>query len=206
MKIKICGLTEEQNLLDVLSLCPDYIGINFYPGSRRFAGDHKTLPFLMHAVTGTCKTGVFVNERQESIQEIVNVYKLDCVQLHGNELPATCATINVSKPVIKAFQIVPGFDFRQLHDYAEACTYFLFDSPSAGYGGSGLSFDWNILYNKDIPLPFFLSGGIGLNHAARLKDFEHDQFVGVDVNSRFERSPGVKNINDLKTFIHEIRN
>jgi phosphoribosylanthranilate isomerase len=206
MKIKICGLTEKQNLLDVLSLQPDYIGLNFYPGSKRFAGDNKTLPFLMHAITGTCKTGVFVNVQHEIIQETVNTYNLDCVQLHGNELPANCTTINALKPVIKAFPMTPAFDFNQLQDYVGSCTYFLFDSPSIGYGGSGQSFDWNILHNKNIPLPFFLSGGIGPNHVTKLKNFMHSQLMGVDVNSKFEHSPGIKNINDLKAFIHEIRN
>jgi phosphoribosylanthranilate isomerase len=206
MKIKICGLTEKQNLLDVLFLQPDYIGLNFYPGSSRFAGDNKTLTFLMHAITGTCKTGVFVNEQQEIIQETVNTYNLDCVQLHGDERPVACAAINVSKPVIKAFQMIPDFDFKQLHDYVGSCAYFLFDSPSAGYGGSGQSFDWSVLHNQEIPLPFFLSGGIGLNHVTQLKNFKHDQLMGVDINSKFEDSPGVKNINDLKAFIHEIRN
>lgn len=206
MKIKICGLTERQNLLDVLSLRPDYIGLNFYSESRRFAGTHKTLPSLMHAITGIHKTGVFVNERTETILETMNTYNLDYVQLHGDELPAACAAINTSKPVIKAFQMIPDFDFTQLQDYVGSCTYFLFDNPSAGYGGSGQCFDWNILYDKEIPLPFFLSGGIGLNHVALLKEFKHDQLIGVDVNSKFEQSPGVKKNNDLKAFIHEIRN
>lgn len=206
MKVKICGLTEKQNLLDVLSLCPDYIGLNFYLGSRRYAGDDKALPSLMHAITGICKTGVFVNEQQEIIQETMNIYNLDYVQLHGDELPATCAAINASKPIIKAFQMMPAFDFKQLQDYVGSCTYFLFDNPSADYGGSGQCFDWSVLFSKEIPLPFFLSGGIGLHHVTQLKSFEHDQLIGVDVNSKFEQSPGVKNINDLKAFIHEIRN
>ncbi|MFA6059220.1 MAG: phosphoribosylanthranilate isomerase [Taibaiella sp.] len=206
MKVKICGLTEKQNLLDVLSLCPDYIGLNFYPGSKRSARDNKELISLMHSITDACKTGVFVNERRETILETVNVYKLDCVQLHGDEPPVACAAVNASNPVIKAFQMIPAFDFKQLHDYVGSCTYFLFDNPSAGYGGSGQCFDWNVLLNKEIPLPFFLSGGIGFNHVAQLKNFRHDQLIGVDVNSKFEQSPGVKNINDLKAFIHEIRN
>jgi phosphoribosylanthranilate isomerase len=206
MKVKICGLTEKQNLLDVLSLCPDYIGLNFYPASKRFAGDDKELPSLMHSIIDACKTGVFVNERQEIILETVNAYNLNCVQLHGDEPPAACAEINTSNPVIKAFQVIPAFDFKQLHNYVGSCAYFLFDNPSASYGGSGQCFDWNILHNKEIPLPFFLSGGIGPNHVTRLKNFKHDQLMGVDVNSKFEHSPGVKNINDLKAFIHEIRN
>jgi phosphoribosylanthranilate isomerase len=206
MKIKICGLTERQNLLDVLSLHPDFIGLNFYPGSTRFASTDKMLQSLMHTVTGIHKTGVFVNEQQEIIQEAMNTYTLDYVQLHGDELPAACAVINAFKPVIKAFQMIPDFDFQQLLDYVGSCTYFLFDNPSEGYGGSGQCFDWNILDDKEIPLPFFLSGGIGLHHVAQLKEFKHDQLMGVDVNSKFEQSPGVKNINDLKTFIHEIRN
>jgi phosphoribosylanthranilate isomerase len=206
MKIKICGLTEKQNLLDVITLRPDYIGLNFYPNSRRFAGYNKTLSSLMHAVTRCEKTGVFVNEQQAIILKTVNTYNLDCVQLHGDELPAACAAINTSKSVIKAFQVTPAFDFKQLNDYVGSCTYFLFDTPSAGYGGSGQCFDWNVLHNREIPLPFFLSGGIGFNHVMRLKKFKHDQLIGVDINSKFEQSPGIKNINDLKAFIHEIRN
>lgn len=206
MKIKICGLTEKQNLLDVLSLGPDYIGLNFYRRSKRFAGADKTLPSLMHCVTGIHKTGVFVNEEQEIILEMANTYNLDYVQLHGDELSDACAGINTLRPVIKAFQMIPAFDFKQLQDYVGSCTYFLFDNPSIGYGGSGQCFDWKILHDKEIPLPFFLSGGIGLRHVKQLKEFKHDQLIGVDVNSKFEQSPGMKNINDLKAFIHEIRN
>lgn len=206
MKIKICGLTDKQNLLDVLSLCPDYIGLNFYRGSRRFVGADKALSPLMHSITGIHKTGVFVNEKQGIIIEMANTYNLDYVQLHGDELPAACAAVNASKPVIKVFQMVPAFDFSQLREYVGSCTYFLFDNPSAGYGGSGQSFDWKILYGKEILLPFFLSGGIGPDHVIPLKEFKHDQLMGVDINSKFEQSPGVKNINDLKAFIHEIRN
>jgi phosphoribosylanthranilate isomerase len=206
MKIKICGLTEKLNLLDVVSLCPDYIGLNFYPGSRRFVATDEALPSLMHSIISIYRAGVFVNEYEEIILETVNTYKLDYVQLHGHELPAACAVINASKPVIKAFQITPAFDFNQLQDYVGSCTYFLFDNPSVGYGGSGQCFDWNVLHDKKIPLPFFLSGGISLHHVTQLKGFKHDQLMGVDVNSKFEHSPGVKNINDLKTFIHEIRN
>lgn len=160
----------------------------------------------MHSIAGICKAGVFVNERTETVLETMNTYNLDYVQLHGDELPAACAAINGSKPVIKAFQMIPAFDFKQLQDYVGSCTYLLFDNPSTGYGGSGQCFDWNILYGKEIPLPFFLSGGIGPNHPAQLKEFKHVQLVGVDINSKFEQSPGVKNINDLKAFIHEIRN
>ena len=206
MMIKVCGLTDRQNITEVVSLHPEWIGLIFYPSSPRYAGRDKTLVPWLHTVTSSLKTGVFVNEREEVIREAITAYGLDQVQLHGNETPAFCARIQAVVPVIKAFAVHDTFDFQSLDRYAPVCHYFLFDTPAPGYGGSGRSFDWSLLQDRETPLPFLLSGGIGPGDVARINAFRHPDFIGIDINSRFEDTPGIKNYERLKTFIHEIRN
>jgi phosphoribosylanthranilate isomerase len=206
MMIKICGLTERQNITEIVALRPEWIGLIFYPASPRYAGNDKTLAAWLRTITGSQKVGVFVNEGELAIRDAIAAYGLDLVQLHGKETPGFCARIRHTVPVIKAFALHEDFDFSVLKAYAGACDYFLFDTPAAGYGGSGKHFDWDLLQQGDISLPFLLSGGIGPDDLAPLKRFRHKQGIGIDVNSRFEDTPGVKNYELLKTFIHEIRN
>lgn len=205
MKIKICGLTDRKNMEAVLSLYPDYIGLIFYKPSKRFVKYDKALASWLSLLPVAAKIGVFVNEPADVINQTIVAYRLDYVQLHGAETPAFCAEIGSQVPVIKAFPMHATFDFEQLNAYAPFCRYFLFDTPTPAYGGSGCAFDWELL-QKEIPLPFLLSGGIGPGDADRLQQFRHPAFAGIDVNSGFEQSPGIKNIELLKEFIHEIRN
>ena len=206
MIIKVCGLTDRQNIEEVLLLRPEWIGLIFYPPSVRYVVRAELSASWLRTVRSSLKTGVFVNEREEVIREIVAAYKLDQVQLHGDETPAFCARIQSIVPVVKAFSVRRNFDFKCLDHYASVCNYFLFDTPSPGYGGSGRTFDWSLLQQYELPLPFLLSGGISPGDAIRIKDFTHSSLAGIDVNSRFERSPGIKNCEYLKPFIHEIRN
>ncbi len=206
MKIKICGLKHRQNIETVLSLCPDHIGLIFYPGSKRFAGDDAALASWLRPIKEIGKIGVFVNQKEAVILEKVTRYGLDYVQLHGTETAAFCSRIHTTVPIIKAFSMHAAFDFKALEAYVNTCSYFLFDTPSADYGGSGRSFDWTLLQQQEVPLPFLLSGGIGPGDVARIKQFRHPAFAGIDLNSRFEQSPGIKNYNLLNEFIDEIRN
>jgi phosphoribosylanthranilate isomerase len=201
MKLKICGLKETGNILNVGALKPDYAGFIFFPGSPRYAGElHpsavKTLPESTSAV------GVFVNAGPSYILEKVQEYGLDHVQLHGDEGPEQCAELNAKVNVIKAFGVNVQFDFRKLKEYEKHCRYFMFDTRTIAYGGSGKKFNWSLLNNYSHEVPFFLSGGIDLEDIYTISAKSRDwNLHAIDVNSRFEHEPGIKNIDKLKQLI-----
>jgi phosphoribosylanthranilate isomerase len=197
MKIKVCGLKYPENIEAVTALQPDYVGFIFYGKSPRYmaglaADVLKSLP------EGIKKTGVFVNESAEKIEHLITEYGFDAIQMHGDESPEFCAAFKGKVTVLKAFGINEDFDFEQLKDYANNVDLFLFDTKTKEYGGSGKTFDWGILDNYKLDVPFFLSGGIGLENIAEVKNITHPQFYGVDLNSRFEIEPGLKNIEKLE--------
>lgn len=208
MKIKVCGLTRPENIQAVAALGADRLGLVFYPRSPRYAGRDPALAAWcrthQHELPGL--TGVFVNEKEHNIKEAITAYGLRFVQLHGQEPPALCARIGAEVPVVKAFAAGAAFDPAVLQAYSDCCSAFLFDTPAKDYGGSGQTFDWDLLQRWAIPLPFWLAGGIGPQDAARIKNFDHPLCTGIELNSRFEQAPGVKQIAQLKTFIDEIRN
>jgi len=206
MKIKICGLKYINNIKDIVQQQPDYIGFIFYPQSKRYADGRLVLPLYTRSIKEIKKVGVFVNAPFEEIIDIVDRYGLDMVQLHGNETPSLCKKINKSIPVIKAFNIHPRFDFNTLTDYATSCSYFLFDTATKEFGGSGKSFDWQLLSNYKLKKHFFLSGGICLENINQIKELNDSRLFGIDVNSCFETKPGLKDITKIKSLLHEIRN
>ncbi|RQO29817.1 N-(5'-phosphoribosyl)anthranilate isomerase [Taibaiella sp. KBW10] len=206
MEIKICGLCHTENIQSVVDLRPDYIGFIFYPGSKRYLAYEAAKAKYIAGIQHIAKTGVFVNAGLSLILETAKVYGLDYIQLHGSEDPLLCATLSRAYPVIKAFSMHPEFDFRVLSAYEASCRHYLFDTATAGYGGSGQQFDWGLLEQYTLSKPFFLSGGIGPEQAAVLKRFQHPGFKAIDLNSRFEEQPGLKNISLLNKFIYEIRN
>jgi phosphoribosylanthranilate isomerase len=206
MEIKVCGLRDAQNIRDILTLQPDYIGLIFYPGSKRYIGEDKELKAFVKNIKGVKKTGVFVNAPEDLVWRKVLQYKLDAVQLHGTELPDYCDLLHACVPVWKAFSIDPYFDFNRLKDYASACSRFLFDTPGPGYGGTGQAFDWRLLEGREIPRPFMLAGGIGPQDTDKMKKINHPGFKGIDINSRFEITPGLKNTDLVKNFIYAVRN
>ncbi|RYY34088.1 MAG: phosphoribosylanthranilate isomerase [Sphingobacteriaceae bacterium] len=212
MKIKVCGLKEPGNIQAVATLKPDYIGLICYARSPRFIDDLQTEAFT-DLPQNIIKTGVFVNESAEEIERLIDKYNLGAIQLHGSETPEFCAQFKGKVQVIKAFGVDENCDFNQLNAYAEVVDLFLFDTKTAAHGGSGKTFDWDILKNYTGNVPFMLSGGIGPENIAEAAAISHPQFYGVDLNSRFETSPGIKNIealqqafNIVKKFdTHEIR-
>jgi phosphoribosylanthranilate isomerase len=149
--------------------------------------------------------GVFVNNDFDEICDIIGKYSLDMVQLHGNESPEICCKLKDSGiKVIKAFNIGSTFEFKICSEYT--CTdYFLFDRFTSKYGGSGNKFDWNILVNYELDHPFFLSGGIGPDDVYKILEIAHPAFSGIDLNSKFEIMPGLKDVKILKKFINDIR-
>jgi len=206
MKIKICGMKIPENILAVAALQPDFMGFIFYPKSPRFAEplDIATLNALPQSIK---KIGVFVNENMENILTFVYKYKLDGVQLHGTELVGMCKEFRESGLiVIKAFPIAEAYNFKVTKPYEGACDYFLFDTKTDAYGGSGLKFNWKMLDEYKGQTPFLLSGGIAADDAEAILKIEHPKFAGIDLNSRFELKPGLKNIDLLKTFILELKN
>ncbi|MDP5168865.1 MAG: phosphoribosylanthranilate isomerase [Bacteroidia bacterium] len=204
-KIKVCGLREPENIDDVLSLSPDYIGFIFYPKSSRHIGG-KLPTFYARQLDEAKKVGVFVDEVLREIKEFVHLFGLDVVQLHGKENPAFCAKVgDLGVEVIKVFSVGESFDFDQLTPYREVVDFFLFDTKGELPGGNGTAFDWTILEKYDGKVPYFLSGGIGAADGASLAALDLPGLYGVDVNSKFEIKPGLKDVKKLNTFFQEIR-
>ena len=207
MQTKVCGITsiEQAQALDVMGV--DYIGFIFYAPSKRYVLNSLSLEALASFVpTNAKKVGVFVNEPIENVFKIVAAAKLDMVQLHGDEDLNYCEQIKKAIPVIKVFRV--GALVPKMEGFENAANYFLFDTDSALYGGTGNHFNWEIIKNHSIALPFFLSGGIGPNDIKGLEVMKATkagkQLLAVDLNSQFETAPGIKDLEKVKTFIHAI--
>lgn len=201
LQVKICGMKYPDNIREVAKLFPDFMGFIFYPKSKRFVGNDFVLPELPSSVK---RAGVFVNESEKNILDLVRKYKLDYVQLHGDESPEFCKSLSGKTKIIKAFGVEKGFDFSLLKDYEDYCEYFLFDTKTKEYGGSGVSFDKAILRKYTLQVPFFLSGGIDSDEVSTLRT-PNSQLFAIDVNSKFETELGLKDINKLKQLILRIR-
>ncbi|MGO4288717.1 phosphoribosylanthranilate isomerase [Chitinophaga sp. RAB17] len=205
MRIKVCGITRINDLQALVANSVDYAGFIFYEKSPRFAGN-KIDARSVRETTGIQKVGVFVNASQEQIQRTIADYALDMVQLHGDETPEFCATIRETIPVIKAFRIGDNVNWQtELAPFIPVTDYFLFDTASVkGYGGTGERFNWELLTTYPFDHPFFLSGGISPDQAADISEMQLPALFAVDVNSKFEDSPGVKNIELVEHFVKQI--
>ena len=194
MKIKVCGMKYPGNIAEVAGLEPDYMGFICYPASPRFIDELQTID----APKTILKTGVFVNESADKVEELIDTYQFDTIQLHGDESPDFCELFRNKVTVIKAFGVDERFDFEQLDAYEGKADIFLFDTKTNKHGGSGLTFDWALLSQYKLNTPFFLSGGLSLENLDEVKNIAHPQFYGVDLNSKFEQEPGLKDIDKLK--------
>ncbi len=197
MKIKVCGMKFPDNIRSVAALQPDYMGFIFYPHSQRFVG-YVPNEELTELRLPAKKVGVFVDKDFSTIKSIIQKYHLDVVQLHGNELPEMCAALQKQVEVFKAFGVDENFDFDLLKPYENVVDYFLFDTKTSVYGGSGKAFDWHVLENYTLNTPFFISGGLSNENIRSVLQFKHPAFYGLDLNSRFEDGPGLKNIKKLE--------
>jgi len=200
VRLKICGMKYPDNILEVAALLPDYMGFIFWEKSARyFEGPMPELPKSIK------KVGVFVNEKSDSILDKVAQYDLQAVQLHGQESVAFCLELKnklgTSVTIIKVFSADETFDFSVLKPYEPVCDFFLFDTKGKLPGGNGTTFDWRILENYPSSKPFFLSGGIGIDEIAAVNEIlnTHLPLYAIDVNSKFEIEPGLKNINLVRT-------
>ena len=206
IKIKICGMKYPENMKEIALLQPDFFGFIFYEKSARYF--ENTIPRIVNTIQ---KVGVFVNATYAEIEEKVKQHQLDLVQLHGEETPELCHKVeNNLVKVIKAFSIYNKFNFNTLELYKNSCSYFLFDTKGKQYGGNGVTFDWNILENYSLEKPYFLSGGISIESISELKEFLQKEYAencyAIDINSKFEIEPGLKNSEYIKDFIQKINN
>ena len=207
MKIKICGMKYPENIANVASLGIDYMGFIFYRPSQRFIGDNFDAANLCGFSGKIRKTGVFVNESIINLCQIAENYELDYIQLHGNEPPDYCETVqSKGHVVIKAFSVGADIDFERLEAYESSSDYFLFDTPAECYGGSGITFNWQLLEKYNLKTPFFLSGGLGLHNIDQVLQLNHPMLYGLDFNSRLEIKPGLKNTHDIALLINKIKN
>lgn len=206
MKLKICGLKQSENIREINELRPDFMGFIFYPKSKRFVEMKSIEEVFRNIDAQITKTAVFVNESVEYMQNILKNYGFNAAQLHGNEKPGTALELKkMGYLLIKAFSINDNFNFELPHQFEGVCDYFLFDTATKQYGGSGKKFNWDLLENYQGQTPFLLSGGISLNDVREIKMLQHPLMAGIDVNSGFEIEPGLKDIDLLKKFIKEIR-
>jgi phosphoribosylanthranilate isomerase len=198
MKLKICGMKYPENIINVGALLPDYMGFIFWEKSARYC--NGTIPELIQTIK---KVGVFVNESVENIIEKIDKHNLQAVQLHGQESVEFCEELknSISKKIeiIKVFSVGDDFDFNVLEPFENVCDYFLFDTKGKLPGGNGTTFDWEILKKYKSKKPFFLSGGIGIDEITAIKNLNLPVYA-IDVNSKFEIEPGLKNKNLLSNF------
>lgn len=202
MKIKVCGMREPENIKALGKLKVNMLGFIFYKQSPRFVEVFPNLEIICSLKPSIIKTGVFVNADYFFIKEKVNKYKLDIIQLHGDESPGFCERTADLATVMKAFRIDEGFDFSVTKRYEPFSDYFLFDTKSRDYGGTGIRFNWSILNNYEGQKPFLLSGGITPEDAPLIKTIIHPKMLGIDINSGFEIMPGLKNIDLIETFLN----
>lgn len=202
MKLKVCGMKYVENIQQIAELQPDYLGFIFYEKSpRNFEGIIPQLPKSIK------KVGVFVNEYPEILISLVEEYKLDVVQLHGDESVAYINDLKKHLPkleIIKVFGVKNEFNFEVLQPYEAVVDYFLFDTKGKERGGNGVTFNWQVLKDYNSTKPYFLSGGIGLDEVEELQSFlsisQSKKCYAIDVNSKFETKPGVKSVKKTAQF------
>ena len=201
--IKVCGMREAENIRAVEALGIDLMGFIFWPKSSRYVNERPA-----YLPTQCKRVGVFVNASIEEIMQKVQDYALDYIQLHGSESPEYAQRLRSvygdSVAVIKAFNIATKEDLEATKSYEDLADYFLFDTKAQLPGGSGQQFDWSVLADYVGETPFLLSGGIGPDDAERVKAFNHPKCVGIDLNSKFEVEPALKDIQKLKTFLEQL--
>ena len=215
-KLKICGMKFQENILEIASLKPDYMGFIFYEKSPR--NFENEIPEISSEIK---KTGVFVNASSHFILEKASRYNLQAIQLHGEENPQLCKDLRKELKklketseveIIKVFSVNEEFDLDLIIPYEDKVDYFLFDTKGKNKGGNGIAFNWDILKEYPSKKPFFLSGGIGIEELESIKSLiaefqkkgKEDLLYAIDVNSKFEIEPGLKNFENLELFQHKL--
>ena len=205
MKIKVCGMKEPENMRALAELPIDMMGLIFYEKSPRCV-DERDAGRINALSLAIPKVGVFVDATEVAILEKMKRFSLQFVQLHGNESPDFCYSLKKKGLlIIKAFQIKTDEDWKTCSLYEGCCDYFLFDTPTPHYGGSGNKFDWEILSTYTGSTPFFLSGGIAPENAESIRRLNFPHLFAVDLNSRFETSPGIKDMDRIRRFLLDMK-
>ena len=208
MRVKVCGITLEEQLVKLPETGATFAGLIFYPKSPRYVLRQMTTSQIKKE-SNVNKVGVFVNASVEEVLHMVDECRLHMLQLHGDETPRYCEKIADYISVVKAFRISESDNIAwRIKDYMEVCDMFMFDTEGAGYGGTGKKFDWGKLHNVVVGKPYFLSGGIEPGDVEKLKEFstrpEAKGLFAIDVNSKFEIVPGVKDMEKIKKFIQQL--
>jgi phosphoribosylanthranilate isomerase len=205
LHIKVCGMRDLENIKQLVQLPIDYIGYIFYSKSKRYVGEKPNQTIFSSVPERIQKVGVFVNEKPEVVLETITTFKIQAVQLHGNETPEYCSNIKQEgATVIKAFAVGNDFNNSMLKAYESGVDFFLFDTATSTYGGSGKKFNWEVLQNIKIEKPYFLSGGIGPDDVKNVNQIKHPNLYAIDLNSKFEIEPALKNVEELKNFISNL--
>ncbi len=209
MHIKVCGITRIEQLRELERIGVDYAGLIFYERSPRYVGKHNLTPRMVSDAHLTInRIGVFVNETEDKIVEAVDLWELTMVQLHGEESPVFCEKISNHVKTIKAFRVneMESLSYK-VSAYQDSVEYFLFDAMGEQYGGTGKQFNWDLIQDAKLQKPFFLSGGIGKEDASAVLSLRKNNpnCYAVDVNSRFEIEPGLKNMELVQEFVGSIK-
>ncbi len=208
MRIKVCGMTQAEQVDQLAEIGVTFAGMIFYPKSPRYVFRHMTTTQI-RKITQINKVGVFVNATIDEVLHMVDECRLHMVQLHGDESPKYCEKIADYVSVVKAFRMSENDSVDwMIRPYMEMCDMFMFDTMGAGYGGTGKKFDWAMLKDVEVGKPFFLSGGIEEGDEDKLKEFAKEPVAkalfAIDINSKFENSPGVKDMAKVKKFCEEL--
>ena len=209
MNIKVCGITSLKQLKQLDGLDIDYAGFVFDKNSSRFAGEKISGKELKNADFDIKKVGVFTDPQMIDVLNAIDDYRLDVVQLNGHESPEMCEDLSSEVEVIKAFDISNAETDvdKTVEAYDAVCDFYLFGNGAENNGQDEVKnqFDWEVLNKSRIEKPFFLSGGIGPGDAARIKSFRHSDFFGIELNSKFEKEPGEKDMALLLKFLQALK-
>jgi phosphoribosylanthranilate isomerase len=201
MKLKVCGMKYPQNITEIESLNPDLMGFIFYKKSKRFFNQPE-----INLNSKIKKVGVFVNENFQEIKNKIKKYKLDYVQLHGEETVSFCNSLNHLVKIIKVFKIDDNFNFKKTEEFKNVCDFFLFDTKTELNGGSGIKFNWDVLQNYKCKKKFFLSGGIDISDVEKIKKIVKSYpIAGIDINSKFELNNLEKDKDKISQLIKKLR-
>lgn len=205
MIIKVCGMRDPDNIREVAKTGPDWMGMIFYNKSPRFVATPKAALSIPYGIK---RVGVFVDAMPQTIITMVETCNLDIVQLHGNESPTLIrnlrSSIDRELKFMKVISVVGTSDLEKCEGYEDCADYFLFDTKCKERGGSGRQFDWSVIEGYNGYLPFILSGGIGPEDAERVLALRHPKLMGIDLNSRFETAPAIKDAEALSRFIKQL--
>ena len=205
MELKVCGITTPEDIMQLVTMDISRLGFIFYHKSKRYVYGKLIEDGFKSIPKHIKKTGVFVNAELAEIEQIIDQYKFESIQLHGDESPEFSNYFRMKAEVIKTISVKDKSSFEMAGLYRDACDLFLFDTHSENYGGTGKTFDWQWLEAYKLDKPFYLSGGISLENIEEIKEIKHGKLTGIDINSKFEIRPGIKDIEKIKQLI-EIMN